>query len=116
MRLQIWLSKSSKVTRAYCKLFKRTIKIDSGGSSGLDSHKKGKTHEQKENQRKANVIGTFFYSSGSQDSAGTPDNLMTMMTMSWNSRQSDDDDDYEDDHNVDSATRELLLSSYVVDD
>ena len=83
---KLWLSKSSKVTEAYCKLCKRTIKIDSGGSLALDSHKKGKTHEQKENQRKANVNGTFFYSFGSQDSAGIPD-------------KSDDDGNDEDDHN-----------------
>ena len=56
-----WVKKAEKKSqKAYCVLCSKTIDIGNGGSSALESHQKGKTHNELFTKMNDNRIGNFF--------------------------------------------------------
>ena len=76
-----WVRKvEKKLQKAYCVLCSKTIDIGNGGSSALESHQKGKTHNELFMKRNENRIGNFFKKKSTDFTSTTDDEVQVVNT------------------------------------
>ena len=76
-----WVRKvEKKPQKTYCVLCSKTIDIGNGGSSALESHQKGKTHNELFMKRNENRIGNFFKKKSTDFTSTTDDKVQVVNT------------------------------------